>query len=368
MPWIGIICAILCFSVHAREQVKVAKGLKVELYAAGLKGAEHIAVGPTGLVFASAPEAGVIHALIDFNNDGRIERKITLSKGLSFPQGMTFIGNDLYVLNSNKLLKFAEIESRLNKKLRPQIVLDNLPQNQNVNYSRILKLGPDNWLYATISSGCNVCQPQQLHGSIIKINPVNNEVKQIAAGIRNAGGIDWSPLGQQLWFSDNSRDWLGDNVPADEVNRISFQGEHFGFPYRHAGNIEEKSYVKPARLQITQPAFLLPAHVAPAGILFYEGEMLPKPFQGSLLIAERGSRYRSSKVGYQVTSLRFNGQGIPINRSTFVSFLDGEFPTASPSDIAQLTDGSVLISDRLKNKIYRITHHKDDVADRENKL
>ncbi|WP_442800648.1 PQQ-dependent sugar dehydrogenase [Shewanella sp. AS1] len=341
--------------------ITVTKGFGLSLYASDLGDAKQMAIGDEGTLFVGSYKSGTIQALVDSNNDGRVDKRYMIDKGLDYPEAIAFYKGDLYVAENERIIRYLDIENRLRRPGRPKEVYEHLPEQVNKS-SRAMHFGPDGRLYVAIGSPCNVCEPQAPFGSIIAIDTQTGSSEQIATGMRTVTGFDWSPVDNKLWFADQGRDWMGDRLPPDEINRIDRQGAHYGFPYVHATSVLEPAYEKPKGLKVTPPVFELPAHVAPMGLLFYRGDQFPQRYHDQLFVAENGSWNRSSKIGYQVTMLSLEGQQVT-KRQTVVSFLDGEFPVARPYGLTMAPDGAIYISDDLKGNIYRLYYKGGNDAD-----
>ena len=338
--------------------ITVTKGFGITLYASELGDAKQMALGDEGTLFVGSHKKGTIYALVDSNADGRVDKRYIVAKGLEHPEALAFHRGDLYVAVDERIIRFVDIENRLRRPGRGKEVYDRLPGKTNKS-RRAMHFGPDGRLYVSIGAPCNVCEPVAPFGSIIAIDIVTGSSEQVALGVRSVTGLDWSPIDGALWFADQGRDWMGDRLPPDEINRVERTGEHFGFPYIHAATVIEPAYDKPKNLKITLPNFELPAHVAPMGVHFYRGQQFPAKYHNQMFVAENGSWNRSSKIGYQVVMLALEGQQI-VKRSTVVSFLDGEFPVARPYALLTAPDGAMYISDDLKGNIYRL-YYKDIV-------
>lgn len=332
--------------------ITVTKGFGVTLYASDLGDAKQLAVGTKGTVFVGSRKSGTVTALVDSNQDGRVEKRYLIARGLDDPEAIAFHNGDLYVAAENRILRYRDIEQRLRRPGRPKVVFDNLPEPEKRS-SRTMHFGPDGRLYIALGAPCNVCEADAPLGSILAIDVITGSTEQVAVGVRSVKGFDWSPIDNMMWFVDSSRDWMGDNIPADEVNRLAMFGSHFGFPYLHGKSIAEPAYPKPKGLTVTAPEYELPAHVEPTGAQFYRGTQFPKKYHNQLFIAENGSWNRSSKVGYQIVWLEIENNKV-VKRNTLVSFLDGEFPVARPYSLAIGHDGAMYISDDLKGNVYRL--------------
>jgi len=332
--------------------ITVSKGFGLSLFASDLGDAKQLALGTNGTLFVGSYKKGIITALVDANQDGRVDKRYIVAKGLHYPEAIAFHDGALYIAEDERIVKLVDIESRLKRPGRPKEVYDRLPGNTKKS-RRSMRFGPDGRLYIAIGSPCNVCEPAAPFGSIIAINVYTGESEQVVSGVRRVGAFDWSPKKEELWFSELGRDWMGDNLPPDELNKVSIVGAHYGFPYVHATNIAEPAYDKPKNLTVVAPEFELPAHVGPLGLHFYRGKQFPERYHNKMFIAENGSWNRSSKVGYQIVFLDISDKHA-IKRRTVVSFLDGEFPVASPYSILTAPDGAMYISDDLKGSVYRL--------------
>ncbi|QDF66056.1 L-sorbosone dehydrogenase [Shewanella sp. SNU WT4] len=347
-------------SAQAAESVvlTVSKGFGISLYASDLGDAKQMAIGDNGTLFVGSDLEGTLVALVDENHDGRVDKRYTIGRNLDSPSAMAFVNGDLYVALNTGIVKYSQIEHKLKRPGRPQSVFTSLA-GFGAEIMRTLALGSDGRLYLALSAGCNVCEPQAPLGSILAITLESGAVEQVASGVRHVGGMAWSAQGQ-MWFGDNGRDWMGDNLPPDEINAIATPGSHFGFPYRHGDKVNEASYPSPQQLAISLPEYLLPAHVSPMGLHFYRGQQFPDKYQEQLFVAENGSLNRSSKVGYQVVALLFEGDEIT-QRQTLVNFMDGEFAVGRPHSIVTAPDGAMFISDDLKGNIYRLYYQGSEL-------
>lgn len=349
---IALMSCLMTSMAWAQPMVTVTKGFGLTLYASDLGDAKQIAVGDKGTLFVGSHKSGVVQALVDSNQDGRVDKRYVIAKGLEYPEAIAFYNGALYLAEEDKIVRFVDIEQRLRRPGRPKEVYTGLPE-ETKRSSRAMHFGPDGLLYITIGAPCNVCEAEAPFASMLAINVETGSSEQVLTGIRKVTGFDWSPEDQSLWFADMGRDWMGDNLPPDEINQVLEKGSHFGFPYLHARSVVEPAYDKPENLKITLPVYELPAHVSPMGLHFYQGKMFPERYHNQMFIAENGSWNRSSKVGYQVVMLNFS-DGQVVKRETVVSFLDGEFPVARPHSIVTAPDGAMFISDDLKGNVYRL--------------
>lgn len=346
--------------------ITVTKGFGLSLYASDVGDAKQIAMGSNGTLFVGSHKSGTVHALVDSNRDGRVDKRYVIAKGLEYPSALAFHNGDLFVVSENKVLRFTDIEQRLRRPSRPKEIYSDLPESDKKS-TRAMRFGPDGRLYISIGAPCNVCEATAPYSGIIAINVDTSESEQIASGVRDSTGFDWSPVDGKLWFADQGRDWMGDNLPPDEINRVDVVGSHYGFPYLHATSVVEPAYEKPQNLKVTVPVYELPAHVAPTGLAFYRGDKFPEIYRNQLFVAENGSWNRSSKVGYQVVMLKLENQQV-VGRETIVSFLDGEFPVARPYALLSADDGAMYISDDLKGNVYRLFFKNGDSTEETQEL
>ncbi len=236
------------------------------------------------------------------------------------------------------------------------MVFDQLPR-ENAHGWKFIAFGPDGWLYLAVGAPCNICDPDARYASIFRLRPDGSVLESVARGVRNSVGFDWHPGTGEMWFTDNGRDGLGDDTPPDELNRLVRPGQHFGYPYCHAGTIPDPEFGSGhSCADFESPAIRLGAHVAPLGLRFYRGATFPAAYRGQILIAEHGSWNRSRKAGYRISLVRLEG-GRAVAYEPFVTgWLQGESPWGRPADILELPDGSLLVSDDLAGALYRITY------------
>lgn len=338
------------------SQIKVANGFGISLYASNLGDAKQLAIGDNGTLFVGTGKSGIIHALVDTNGSGRVNKRYVVAHGLNIPEAIAFYQGALYVASDKKILRYRDIENNLKRRARPEVVYQKLPADV-AKSPRAMRFGPDGRLYIAVGANCNVCETEPPFGQLLAINLDTGSSEVIASGIREVTGFDWS-VDDKLWFADLGRNWLGDNLPADELNRVDDIGAHYGFPYMHGKALKETAFTKPKDLMLTEPVYELPAHVSPKGLHFYRGRQFPSQYKNQLFVAENGSWNRSSKVGYQVVLLQLEAQRV-VKRTTMVSFLDSEFPVAQPHSLITAPDGALFISDDFKGRVYRL-FYKDN--------
>lgn len=348
------------------DKLKLPDGFSIEVYAENVKNARQMALGDNGTVFVGSRSAGLVHAVIDENKDGEADKVIEIASGLTLPSGLTFRNGDLYVAEVNQIRKFADIESKLASPGKGEVVINDLPSDKHHGWKNI-DFGPDGWLYVPVGTPCNVCITKggekfddERYDSILKYNLETNTRVWVAKGVRNSVGFDWHPDTKELWFSDNGRDWMGDDLPPCEINRVSEEGQHFGYPYFHGGDIPDPDFSEgKKREDYIEPVARLGAHVAPLGIHFYKGKQFPEEYKNRLFVAEHGSWNRSTKVGYKVMMATTTKTGV----EKYETFIDGWLQNddevwGRPVAFLAMPDGSLLISDDFADTIYRVSYQK----------
>ncbi|EHH69512.1 PQQ-dependent sugar dehydrogenase [Gluconobacter morbifer] len=255
---------------------------------------------------------GNVYAIPHIDQNSHPLRVFTLAKGLNTPAGVAFHNGDLYISDTDRILVLRDIENHLDSPAIPEVITDRLPYKDGDHFWKFIAFGPDNRLYVPIGAPCNICDVGHDFAKIISMNLDGSDIRDVAYGIRNSVGLTWQPQSNKLWFTDNGRDMMGDDVPSDELNQLSHIGASYGYPYCHQGNIPDPVFGKQHSCHdFTPPALLLGAHVAALGLRFYNGKMFPADYQGNLLIAEHGSWNRSVPSGYQVVSVHFSGMNHP---------------------------------------------------------
>ncbi len=336
---------------HDLTNINLPDGFTIEVWSDQVPNARSLALGANGTVFVATRRDGRVFALVPQENEP--PTVYTIASELKMPNGVAFHDGSLYVADLTRILRFDEIESNLADVPEPQTVIDDLPDKTHHGW-RYIGFGPDGKLYISIGTPCNVCERPGF-GKIMRMNADGTEMETVAEGIRNSVGMTWHPESGELWFTDNGRDMLGDDIPPGELNNAPQAGLNFGFPYCHAGEISDPEFGdKHDCSEFTAPAQKLGPHVAPLGIRFYDGEMFPEEYRGQLFIAEHGSWNRSKKIGYRVSMVTMD-DGTPTGYETFADgWLQGDSVSGRPVDLLILPDGSMLVSDDEPGVIYRI--------------
>lgn len=350
-------------SAQAKErplsQLKLPDGFHVEIYADNIPDARSMALSPHGILYVGNRSQSRVYALVDENLDYKVNHVYTIAEGLNMPNGVAWKEGSLYVAEVNRILRFDNIDRNLTNPPQPVILKDDLPTARHHGW-KFIKFGPDNKLYIPVGAPCNICERKEdIYASIWRMNPDGSDFEQFAAGIRNTVGFDWDPQTNELWFTDNGRDMLGDDIPPDELNHAPQKGMHFGYPYCHGKNILDPEFGKKKSCSESTPAAQeLGPHVAALGVQFYTGTMFPDEYRNRIFIAEHGSWNRSTKIGYRITMVTLKDNQ-PVNYNVFAEgWQQGENVWGRPVDLELLPDGSMLVSDDYAGVIYRITYQK----------
>lgn len=339
------------------DDLELPPGFHIALYADGVVNARQLARGANGTVFAGTRADGRVWALHDDDGDHRADRVEEVAHDLYMPSGVAWRDGSLYVAAVNRILRYDGVDGTSAAGLEPVVVVDDLPADRHHGW-KFIAFGPDGRLYVPVGAPCNVCDPEPPYASILAMAADGSARSVVARGVRNSVGFDWRPGSDELWFSDNGRDWLGDDRPPGEINRVTRPGQHFGFPYRHGDSIVDPEFgARGEGIETTSPALALGAHVAPLGIEFYRGDAFPPSYRGALFVAEHGSWNRTRKSGYRVIVVHLDADGHVLRHEPFVSgWLQGEAHWGRPVDLEMLADGSLLISDDYGGRIYRVTY------------
>src|SRR6266487_4384670 len=341
-------------------KLKAPAGFNIEVYASGIANARSLAEGDKGTVFVGSRLVGNLYAIV--NKDGKRTVK-TLASGLHRPNGLAFKDGTLYIAELSKVSKIDKIEDVLDNPPKPTMIYDNLPKDEAHGW-KFIAIGPDNKLYVPVGQPGNNVLHDDDHGQIRRINLDGSGAEVIAKGVRNTVGFDWNPETKQLYFTDNGRDWMSEDVPEDELNRVTKVGEHFGAPYCLQGNIVDPEFGwGKSCSDYTAPVGLLGPHSASLGLRFYTGSMFPKAYKNVAIIARHGSWNRSRKVGGDVVVVKLNKDGSMKSMEPLITgFLEDNKYIGRPVDVLPMKDGSLLVSDDWNGAVYRVTYGKQKVA------
>ena len=348
----------------APQRLVVPPGFQIELLTDAVPNARAMTLGRyadgKGVLFVGSMGEGKVYAVeLDQGRAGRVR---TIASNLSLPAGVAYRNGQLFVSAVTRILRFDGIDDHLAQPAAPVTITDKLPAEQH-HGAKFIGFGPDGWLYVAVGAPCNVCVPDAAHGLILRMKPDGSASETVARGVRNSVGFDWSPTDQALWFTDNGRDMMGDDMPSDELNRQQQPGQHFGFPYCHQGDTLDPEFgAGKSCSDFVAPAAQLGAHVASLGMRFYTGQQFPPEYRGNIFIAEHGSWNRSTRSGYRVVRAVVDAQGRVIKHEPFVqgwlqnNVIGRETVLGRPADVLMLPDGSLLISDDTGGAIYRVRY------------
>jgi glucose/arabinose dehydrogenase len=346
------------------KKIRLPSGFEVSLFSDQVAGARSMTLSPSGTLYVGTREDRVyaIPHAAELARAGKAAAKvITIAKGLHSPNGVAFKDESLYVAEVSRILKYPAIEKNLAVVPQPKVFCGTYPKDEHHGW-KFIAFGPDGWLYVPVGAPCNRClKDEEIYASITRLSPDGKTREIFARGVRNTVGFAWHPKTHELWMTDNGADYLGDNVPGDELNRAPKPGLHFGYPYCHQGTMKDPQFGKnqiceAGRSPFVQPMRVLGPHVAALGMRFYDGTSFPEKYRGGIFIAEHGSWNRTKKSGYRVTFVSVDEKGASATgyEPFAEGWLQGETPWGRPVDVQILPDGSMLISDDMAGAIYRI--------------
>lgn len=342
-------------------KIKLPDGFKIRYYAKNVKNARSMVLSPSGVLFVGTRSNDKVYAIVDKDKDGRADEVVEVASGLNSPNGVAIRNGDLYVAEISRILRFPGIDRTFRDKPRFEVVNDKFPTDRHHGW-KYIAFGPDGKLYVPVGAPCNICEntDKPIYASIARINPDGSGLEIYAHGVRNTVGFDWHPQTKNLYFTDNGRDMMGDNIPPDELNRATSKGQHFGYPYCHGGDIKDPEFGnKRDCSEFVKPVQKLGPHVAGLGMKFYTGNMFPSEYKNRIFIAEHGSWNRSQKIGYRVMQVTLDGNGNATSYKPFAEgWLQGQSDWGRPVDVLVMPDGALLVSDDKNDAIYRISYGK----------
>lgn len=347
-------------------ELNLPEGFQIEVYARGVDGARSMAMGDNGTLFVGTRTENTVYAIQDTDGDFKADNIMVLDT-MEVPNGIALRNGDLYVAQVGSLWKYPNIENQLGNTLVKELIYDDYPTEFHHGW-KYIAFGPDDKLYVPVGAPCNICnrtEEDERFATITRMDPDGSNREIYARGVRNSVGFTWHPDTKQMWFTDNGRDMLGDDIPPCELNTVTEAGQHFGYPFCHGGIVKDPEFgdLHPCS-DFVDPALQLDAHVAPLGIKFYTGNMFPADYKGKAFIAEHGSWNRSKKVGYRIMMVDIE-DGEAVNSEPFIDgWLDEaeQKATGRPVDLLLLKDGSMLISDDYGDAIYRVSYNETALA------
>jgi glucose/arabinose dehydrogenase len=353
----GYFTGMLPSAAAELSEITLPSGFRIAVYAGDVPGARQMAVGPAGVVFVGSRSEGKVYAVVDRDGDNRADQVHVVASGLNSPSGVAFRDGALYVGAVNRILRFRDVARDLARPPRPEMVSDAYPSDPHHGW-KFLAFGPDGKLYVPVGAPCNICTPPgPLHATITRLDLAGGRPEVVARGVRNSVGFDFDPATGDLWFTDNGRDWLGDDQPPDELNHLTKVGEHFGFPFCHGNGIRDPEFnAGHSCAEFTAPARELGPHVAAIGMRFYTGRLFPEKYRGGIFIAEHGSWNRSTPIGYRVSFVKIENGRATSYESFASGWLKGNTASGRPADVLVMPDGALLVSDDKAGRIYRISY------------
>lgn len=339
------------------DKIKMPAGFVIEVYAE-VSNARSMAMSPEGTLYVGNRNGDKVYAVMDVNGDYKADKRWVIASGLNMPNGVAVNDGDLYVAEVSRITRYDNIEANLGKAIKPTVVKDDFPTETHHGW-KYIAFGPDGRLYVPVGAPCNICKSEkEIYASITSIKKDGSDLQVYANGVRNTVGFTWHPETKEMWFTDNGRDMLGDDIPPCELNRVTSAGLHFGYPYCHGGTISDPEFggEQPCD-KFTKPAQTLGPHVAPLGLKFYTGNNFPEQYRDQLFIAEHGSWNRAQKIGYRISTVKVENANTATTYETFASGWLDETEQKSwgrPVDVLILKDGSMLVSDDQAGVIYRI--------------
>lgn len=365
LGWMFSICISSFSVVYAQiqqlplELIKLPPGFEISIYSAEVPNAREMALGNNGILFVGTRALGKVYAVIPNQHQTAAKQVITIARHLNMPNGVAMRNGDLYVAEVNRVIRFDQIEQHLHDPPKPKVINDKLPSDVHHGW-RFIRFSPDDWLYVPVGAPCNVClrKDNPYYASILRMRPNGSDLQIYAQGVRNTVGFDWHPTTKELWFTDNGRDWLGDDIPPDELNYAPKSGMHFGFPYFYGKNGVDPEFGKLGDTsKVTPAAMELGPHVAALGMSFYTGNMFPAEYHHQIFIPEHGSWNRTQKIGYRVTLVTLQDNK-PVSYKPFATgWLQGDTAWGRPIATLVMPDGALLVSDDHAGAIYRISYN-----------
>ncbi|MEA2902648.1 MAG: hypothetical protein QOI12_35 [Alphaproteobacteria bacterium] len=335
-------------------RLKLPTGFKVETYAFGIMDARSLRLGDKGTVFVSNRNRDKVYAVV--NQGGKREAKV-IASGLDRPNGLAFKDGTLYIAEGTKISKLEKIEDNIANPPKPVVIYSDFPDHRSHGW-KFMAIGPDNKLYVNVGAPCNICEPPATNGQIRRLNTDGTGSEPYAIGVRNSVGFDFHPVTKELYFTDNGRDWLSEELPNDELNRVAKIGQHFGYPYCHQGDLPDNEFGWGRSCsEFVAPVAKLGPHSAALGMRFYTGTMFPQKYRGGIFVARHGSWNKSTKIGGDVIYVTLNKDGSVKTWEPFMTgFLQNNDYIGRPVDIQMMKDGSLLVSDDYAGAIYRISY------------
>jgi glucose/arabinose dehydrogenase len=332
------------------DKIKMPSGFKISVFAE-VPGARSLTIAPSGTVFVGSRGMGGVHNVYRIKN-GKVD---IIADNFKSPNGVAFKDDKLYVADIDKVTVFTDPENKSGKDLKPKVLPQRFPTDEHHGW-KFIRFGPDGKLYIPVGANCNVCDPGKEYARIYRIDVNGTSKEEIAHGVRNTVGFDFDPVTKDLWFTDNGRDWMGDDLPPDELNHLTKVGEDFGFPYCHGKNVQDPDFKNKKCGEQIPPVVELRAHVAALGMRFYVGAQFPSEYKNRIFLAEHGSWNRAKPQGYRLTLVTFPPGVAPKAEGFAEGWLQGDDAWGRPVDVEIYKDGSLLVSDDKAGVVYQISY------------
>ena len=314
----------------------------------------------SGNIYVGSRRSGNVYAVVP--NEDKTDADVhVIASDLPMPSGLTLLDGDLIIGALNQILRIRDIDEVYADKPSLEMITDNLPDKRHHGW-KYLDRDAEGFIYLNVGAPCNIClSDDERFASILRMDPATGDTTIYARGVRNSVGFAWHPISGLMWFSDNGGDWMGPEVPLEEINVVTTPGEHFGYPFIHAGVVKDPTYGADKNPEdYTKPTFYIRAHSAALGVAFYTGDHFPAEYKHALFVAEHGSWNHAPGAprGYQVSVIRETENGLRYDPFADRWLVDGEV-SGTPNDVLMLRDGSLLISDDRNGAIYRVTYSGD---------
>jgi glucose/arabinose dehydrogenase len=337
-------------------KLKAPQGFKVEVFASGVPNARSIRIGDKGTVFVGSRLIDKVHAIRE--KDGKREVKV-IASGLHRPNGLAFHKGALYVAELSKVWRYDKIEDNLDSPPKPTLINDQFPKDEPHGW-KFIAIGPDDKLYVPVGANANINNPDpNVYAHIRRMNLDGSGMEVLVQGVRNTVGFDWHPVTKELYFTDNGRDWVSEDLPEDELNRVAAGGKkHFGYPFCHQGNFRDPEHGWGHSCEDYEPPIaLLGPHTAALGMRFYTGDTFPAEYKNAIFIARHGAWNRTNKTGGDVVVAKLNPDGTVKSVEPFLTgFLEDNKYVGRPVDVQMMRDGSILVSDDFNGAVYRVSY------------
>lgn len=345
------------FQKYKLDKIILPEGFRIEVYAE-VPDARSMTLSPEGTLYVGTRKKSV-YAIPDKNKDGNADKVYEIIHNTDAPNGVAFKDSSLFIGGISTIYRMDNIESNLANPPTPDVVYDKYPSDKHHGY-KFIAFGPDGKLYIPVGAPCNICESEKpVFASITRMNPDGSDFEIFASGVRNTVGFDWHPTTKEIWFTDNGRDLMGNDMPDDELNTAPKAGMHFGYPYCHQGDILDPEFGEGRNCsEYTAPVKLLGPHVAALGMRFNKNNKFPTEYDNAIFIAEHGSWNRTTPIGYRISVVKMNADGTPMDP---VIFAEGWLQnvrdvSGRPVDVQFLPNGSMLVSDDYAGVIYKISY------------